>query len=136
MHPALSNTCRCRCSLTEKTIDSLTIHILKSFSCLEERCRCGSNHVFWVGRTLESNTTKAECTRVWRTLDYVLRHSTSYPGVTYSRVRPTLVWRTLESMVTSVATNSRVQKFPRVRGGSYTGTPYRRVPSQKALILY
>src|SRR6218665_2476791 len=41
-------------------------------------------------------------------------------GVLY-RVRPTRVWRTLESMVTAVAMDSRVQKLPRVRGGSYTG---------------
>jgi len=30
---------------------------------------------------------------------------------------------------------SRVQKLPRVRGGSYTGTPNRRVPLQKSLLL-
>src|SRR6218665_1450412 len=74
-----------------------------------------------VGRTLEyvlypGVAYSRVCpTRVWRTLEYVL-----YPGVEYSRVRPTRVWRTLESM-TSVAMDSRVQKFPRVRGGSYTG---------------
>ena len=39
----------------------------------------------------------------------------------YSRVRLTRVRRTLESMVTAVAMNSRVQKLPRVRGVSYTG---------------
>jgi len=37
-------------------------------------------------------------------------------------VRPTLVWRTLESMVAAVAMDSRVKRFPRVRGGSYTGS--------------
>src|SRR6218665_1419503 len=51
--------------------------------------------------------------RVWRTLEYAL----PVCGVR----RPTRVWRTLESMVTAVAMDSRVQKLPRVRGGSYTG---------------
>jgi len=41
--------------------------------------------------------------------------------VAYSGVCPTRVWRTLEFMVTAVAMDSRVQKLPRVRGGSYTG---------------
>src|SRR6218665_2130898 len=45
----------------------------------------------------------------------------SYPGVVCSRVSSIRVWRTLESMVTAVAMESRVQKLPRVRGGSYTG---------------
>src|SRR6218665_2628523 len=39
---------------------------------------------------------------------------------TYSRVRSTRVGRTLEYVVTAVAMDSRVQKLPRVRGGSYT----------------
>jgi len=38
------------------------------------------------------------------------------------RVRPTRVARTLEYVVTVVAMDSRVQKLPRVRGGSYKGT--------------
>jgi len=39
------------------------------------------------------------------------------------------VWRTLESMVTAVAMDSRVQKLLRVRGGSYTGVSRRSATS-------
>ena len=43
--------------------------------------------------------------RVWRTREYVLPgcgvlESTSYPGVAYSRLRLTRVWRTLEYATT------------------------------------
>src|SRR6218665_2362452 len=38
----------------------------------------------------------------------------------YSRIRTNRVWHTLESMVTAVAMDSKVQKLPGVRGGSYT----------------
>jgi len=37
-----------------------------------------------------------------------------------SRVRPTWAGRTVEYVVTVVARDSRVQKLPRFRGGSYT----------------
>src|SRR6218665_2640681 len=43
----------------------------------------------------------------------------SYPGVAYSRVRPTQVWRTLEYSTTKKECTLRVQKLPRVCGGSY-----------------
>src|SRR6218665_1007304 len=43
-----------------------------------------------IERTLESTTTKAECTLE---SGCSVLYSTSYPGVAYSRVRPTRVWR-------------------------------------------
>src|SRR6218665_2363953 len=47
----------------------------------------------WQSRALESSTTKAACTLE---SGCGVLQSTSYPGVAYSRVRPTRVWRTLE----------------------------------------
>src|SRR6218665_3583826 len=61
-----------------------------------------------IERTLESTTTKAECTLE---SGCGVLYSTSYPGVACSRVRPTRAWLTLESMVTTVAMDSRVQKW-------------------------
>src|SRR6218665_2507623 len=46
-----------------------------------------------IGRALESTTTKAACTLE---SGCGVLQSTSYPGVAYSRIRPTRVWRTLE----------------------------------------
>ena len=59
------------------------------------------------------------------TLEYVLPgcgvlYSTPYPGMAYCIVCPTRVGRTLEYVVTVVSMDARVQKLPRVRGGSYT----------------
>src|SRR6218665_1881095 len=88
------------------------------------KCR-GINCPVWqssctLGKTysIESTTTKAKCTlescvayfrarptRVWRTLEYAL------PGCT---------WHTLEYATTKdECALYRVQKLPRVRGGSY-----------------
>jgi len=67
-----------------------------------------------IGRTpprLRQNVGPYCRVRVGRTLEY-----TSYPGVAHSRVRPTRMWRPrLRKNVLY-----RVQKLPRVRGGSYT----------------
>src|SRR6218665_573708 len=63
----------------------------------------------------------------------------SYPGVVCSRVSSIRVWLTLESMVTAVAMESRVQKLPRVRGGSYTGEAvevFINTVSEKYLYIY
>ena len=64
--------------------------------------RCGTHHGLQIGRTLESTTTQAECTL----------ESGQDPGVVYSRVCLTQVWRTLEYILPGFGV---LQSTPRLR---------------------
>jgi len=56
----------------------------------------------------------------------------------YSRVRTTGPWRTLEYELTTVVMYmySRIQKLPRVRGDSYTGSSAVEFPAIISIILW
>ena len=77
--------------------------------------------------------------RVGRTLEY-----TSYQGVAYTKVRPTRVWRTLEYVLypvwrtleyaTTYLLTIYITQNISLDLEKGAGTPYRRVPSEKALV--